>query len=101
MVQPGGGGATAQLRPYAGGGLGAADFNFEAVDELAGGDFDSDYEFAYQLIGGVAYDVNPKFNITAEVRFFGISDQDLENDLFSIQDPLPDLDLLVGAIYRF
>ena len=28
-------GATAQLRPYAGGGLGAADFNFEEVDELA------------------------------------------------------------------
>ena len=72
---PVGVGATAQLRPYAGGGLGAADLT-SRVDELGGGDFDGDYEFAYQLIGGVAYDVNPKFSITTEVRFFGISEQD-------------------------
>ena len=77
---------TGQLRPYAGGGLGAADFNFEQVDELGGGDFDGDYEFAYQLIGGVAYDVNPKFSITTEVRFFGISEQDLENDSSRFQE---------------
>ena len=50
---------------------------------MGGGDFDGDYEFAYQLIGGVAYDVNAKFSITTEVRYFGISEQDLEND-FSI-----------------
>ena len=56
------------------------------VDELDGGDFDGDYEFAYQLIGGVAYDVNPQFSITTEVRFFGISEQDLENE-FSISRP--------------
>ena len=101
LVQPGGAGATAQLRPYAGGGLGAADFNFEGVDELGGGDFDSDYEFAYQLIGGVAYDVNPKFSITTEVRFFGISEQDLENETFDFKNKYQTWDLLVGATYRF
>ena len=94
-------GATSQLRPYAGGGLGAADFNFEQVDELGGGDFDGDYEFAYQLIGGVAYDVNPKFSITTEVRFFGISEQDLENDSFDFKNKYQTWDLLVGAVYRF
>ena len=78
-------GAASQLRPYAGGGLGAADFNFEQVDELGGGDFDGDYELAYQLLGGVAYDVNEKFSITTEVRYFGISEQDLENDTFDFK----------------
>ena len=95
------GGPTGQLRPYAGGGLGAADFNFEEVDELGGGDFDGDYEFAYQLIGGVAYDVTPQFSITTEVRFFGISEQDLENESFDFKNKYQTWDLLVGAAYRF
>ena len=94
-------GASSQLRPYAGGGLGAADFNFEAVDGVEGGDFDGDYEFAYQLIGGVAYDVNEKFSITTEVRYFGISEQDLENDLVDFKNQYQTWDLLVGAVYRF
>jgi opacity protein-like surface antigen len=98
---PVGVGATAQLRPYAGGGLGAADFNFEGIDELGGGDFDGDYEFAYQLIGGVAYDVNPQFSITTEVRFFGISEQDIENETFDFKNKYQTWDLLVGAAYRF
>ena len=94
-------GAASQLRPYVGGGLGAADFNFEQVDELGGGDFDGDYEFAYQLIGGVAYDVNEKFSITTEVRFFGISEQDLENETLDFKNKYQTWDLLVGAVYRF
>jgi opacity protein-like surface antigen len=94
-------GASSQLRPYAGGGLGAADFNFEQVDELGGGDFDGDYEFAYQLMAGVAYDVNEKFSITTEVRYFGISEQDLENDTFDFKNKYQTWDLLVGAVYRF
>ena len=69
---------------------------------MGGGDFDGDYKFAYQLIGGVAYDVNPKFSITTEVRFFGISEQDLENDDLSIsRTSYQTWDLLVGAVYRF
>ena len=94
-------GAASQLRPYAGGGLGAADFNFEQVDELGGGDFDGDYEFAYQLIGGVAYDLNEKFTITTEVRYFGISEQDIENDTLDFKNSYQTWDLLVGAVYRF
>ena len=94
-------GASSQLRPYAGGGLGAADFNFEQVDELGGGDFDGDYEFAYQLMAGVAYDVNEKFSITTEVRYFGISEQDLENEFVDFKTKYQTWDLLVGAVYRF
>jgi opacity protein-like surface antigen len=94
-------GPTAQMRPYAGGGLGAADFNFEGVDALGGGDFEGDYEFAYQLIGGVAYDVNPQFSITTEVRYFGISEQDLENESLDFKNSYQTWDLLVGAAFRF
>ena len=68
---------------------------------MDGGDFNGDYEFAYQLIGGVAYDVNAKFSITTEVRYFGISEQDIENDTFDFKTKYQTWDLLVGAVYRF
>jgi len=93
-------GAASQLRPYVGGGLGAADFSFEQVGG-DGGDFSGDYELAYQLIGGVAYDVNEKFSITTEVRYFGISEQDLENEFVDFKTKYQTWDLLVGAVYRF
>ena len=51
-------GATGAWQPYAGGGLGVADLNVEASG-VPGGDMDSDYNFAYQLIGGVGYEVSP------------------------------------------
>lgn len=94
-------GVNGQWQPYAGGGLGAADLNVEDVSSANGGDFDSDYNFAYQLIGGVAYSVNPNWTINGEVRFFGINDQDLENDFFSFKTPYHTFDLLIGATYRF
>ena len=50
---------------------------------------------------GVAYDVNEKFSITTEVRYFGISEQDLENDVFDFKAAYQTWDLLVGAVYRF
>ena len=93
-------GAASQLRPYAGGGLGAADFSFGQVGG-DGGDFSGDYELAYQLIGGVAYDVNEKFSITTEVRYFGISEQDLENEFGDFKTKYQTWDLLVGAVYHF
>ena len=37
-------GASSQLRPYAGGGLGAADFSVGEVASLDGGDFNGDYD---------------------------------------------------------
>ena len=94
-------GATGAWQPYAGGGLGMADLNVEDVPSADGGDFDSDYNFAYQLIGGVAYNVNPNWRINGEVRFFGINDQDLENDLFSFKSTYQTFDLLIGATYSF
>jgi len=94
-------GPTGAWQPYAGGGLGAADLNFEEVDSFAGGDFDSDYNFAYQVIGGVAYNINPNLSLNGEARFFGINDQDLENDFFSFKTTYHTFDLLFGATYHF
>jgi opacity protein-like surface antigen len=93
-------GPNAAFAPYAGIGLGAADLNVESGDDL-GGDFDSDYNFAYQVITGVAYNVNPNFAIVGEARFFGINDQTLENDDFSFKSTYQTFDFLVGATYSF
>jgi opacity protein-like surface antigen len=93
-------GATGQWTPYVGGGLGAADLNIEDFD-LAGGDLDSDYNFAYQVIGGVGFAVNPNLSLIGELRFFGINDQDLESDDVSLKSTYHTIDLLVGATYSF
>ncbi len=94
-------GAAGAWQPYAGGGIGAADLSVDSVSpsELSG--FDGDYAFAYQLIGGVAYRINPHFALNGEVRFFGIGGHELENDFFSFDTTYQTFDLLVGATYHF
>jgi opacity protein-like surface antigen len=94
-------GATGAWQPYAGGGLGMADLALEDIDGDDGGDFDGDYNFAYQLIGGVAYNINPSWKLNGEVRYFGINDQDLENDFLSFKTTYHAFDLLFGATYSF
>jgi opacity protein-like surface antigen len=94
-------GPTGAWQPYVGGGLGVADLQVDDFPSDGGGDFDSDYNFAYQLIGGVAYNLTPQWRINGEVRFFGINDQDLENDVLSFKTPYHTLDLLIGATYSF
>ena len=54
-------GVAGAWQPYAGGGLGVADLNVDDFPNELGGDFDSDYKFAYQLIGGVAYNITPNW----------------------------------------
>ena len=53
------------------------------------------------VVTGVAYNVAPNFDITGEVRFFGINDQEIENDDFSFKSTYQTFDLLIGAAYRF
>lgn len=90
-------GATGAFRPYAGLGLGAAKQQVADVGNTLTGDA----TFAYQLIGGVSYDLSPEFSLLGELRFFGINDQTLENDAFSFKSPYHTLDLLVGGTYSF
>jgi opacity protein-like surface antigen len=92
-------GATGAWQPYVGGGLGVADLNVEGFD--LGGDFDSDYNFAYQVMGGVGYALNPNTSLFGEVRYFGVNDQDLENDDLKFKTTFQTMDLLFGVNYRF
>jgi opacity protein-like surface antigen len=94
-------GPSSQWQGYAGGGIGAADLNIEEFEADTGGDFDSDYNFAYQLIGGIAYYVNPNVSLNGEARFFGINDQDLENDFLSFKTTYQTFDVLFGVSYHF
>ncbi len=92
-------GMNGAWRPYVGGGLGMADLQIDKLN--LDGDFDSDYSFAYQLMGGVAYDLNPNWSLNGEVRYFGVNDQDLSNNDFSFKTPFHTIDLLFGATYHF
>lgn len=94
-------GAGGQWQPYVGGGLGAADLNIGDTSFDIGGDLDSDYNFAYQVIGGVGYAVNPNLSLLGELRFFGINDQDIENDDFKLKTTYHTVDLLFGVAYSF
>jgi OOP family OmpA-OmpF porin len=92
---------TGPWQPYVGAGLGVADLNLEEIPDLGGGDFDSDYNFAYQLIGGVGYQLPSGWTLNGEARFFGINDQDLENDTYQFKSTYHTFDLLFGATYHF
>ena len=71
-----------------------------ATDDL--GDFKRDNTLAYQLIGGVAYDVTPNWSLNGEVRWFstdnGAADGD---DGLDFDAEFQTFDLLVGATYSF
>lgn len=87
-------GPTGQWRPYAGGGLGAADLEVKEMSPSELDDLGSDYAFASQLIGGIAYDLDQTVSLNGGVRFFGINDQDLGNDFFEFKTTYRTFDVL-------
>ena len=94
-------GTTGQWQPYVGGGLGMADMNVEQIPGFAGGDLDSDYNFAYQLIGGIAYVLPSGWTLNGEARYFGINDQTIESSDLTFKSTYTTFDLLFGATYHF
>ncbi|TPE52997.1 outer membrane protein [Amaricoccus solimangrovi] len=90
-------GATGAFHPYAGAGIGIADQKVKDVGQT----LDADYDFAWQLIGGVSYDVSPQFQIFGETRYFTINDQTVENSDFSFKSGYDTVDVLFGASYHF
>lgn len=91
-------GPNQAFRPYIGGGLGVADQKYNP-DGFGG--LNGDYNFAYQFMTGVAYDITPNWTLNGEVRYFGITDQTLENDDFGFKNSYGTIDALVGATYHF
>jgi opacity protein-like surface antigen len=91
-------GPNGAFKPYVGAGLGVADQKF---DPDGFGSLDGDYNFAYQLITGVAYDLTPSWTLNGEVRYFGITDQTVENDDYGFKNSYSTFDAIVGATYHF
>lgn len=91
-------GATGAVRPYLGAGIGGAKVKMGT----AGQDFETDTLLAYQLIGGVGYELNAKMSLYAEGRWFKTDSGRFEGpDLESFDGNFETFDLLVGMRYAF
>jgi opacity protein-like surface antigen len=92
-------GATGQVQPYVGGGLGWANIDV-ATDDF--GSFTRNDGFAYQLIGGVAYAVNPAVSLLGELRWFGTDKGKVEgDDGIHFDADFNTFDVLIGMTYSF
>ena len=91
-------GATGAVQPYLGGGIGGAN-----VEMSAGGqNFDADTLLAYQLIGGVGYELNPNVSLYAEGRWFQTKSGKFDGPgTESFDGEFETFDLLVGMRYVF
>ena len=91
-------GASGAVRPYLGGGIGGTN-----VEVSAGGqDFDTETVFAYQLIGGVSYELNPNVDLFAEGRWFETKSGEFDGpEQESFDGKFETFDLLVGMRYAF
>jgi len=64
--------------PYAGAGLGAALIDDSGISSISGSSIsDDDTVFAYQAMAGVSYDLNDRWALTADYRYFGTGDVSL------------------------
>lgn len=91
-------GATGAIHPYLGGGIGAA--NVET--SVSGQDFDAETLLAYQLIGGVGYELNPNVSLYAEGRWFQTESGKFDGPGGDNYDgEFETFDLLVGVRYVF
>lgn len=86
--------ANPQVVPYVGAGIGAAQLDYE-------GDT-STWNFAYQAIAGVGYEVAPQWTIYGEGRWFGTTDTKVWlGDGLATDLSYGTFDLLIGAKYQF
>ena len=90
--------AAGAVRPYVGVGLGAADLTYEPD---GAGRLGGDLSFAYQAMAGVGYQMNESWTLTGEIRYLGVSEEDVSADFASFETKYQTFDALVGATYRF
>jgi opacity protein-like surface antigen len=87
-------GLAGGARPYLGGGIGGVILDF--------GEDETDVEFAWQVLGGVAYAVAPRWELFGELRWFETDGGIFEGSGdYATGGSFESLDLLVGASYRF
>lgn len=92
------------FRPFIGGGIGVARLDFDAhgLSTATGVMDDTDNGFAWQAMGGLAYDVNSALTVEAMVRYQNVMDV----GLVSATGPASSVDLsntqvLLGARFSF
>jgi opacity protein-like surface antigen len=90
--------AAGAVRPYVGLGLGAADLTYEPD---GAGRLGGDLSFAYQAMAGIGYRMNESWTLSGEVRYLGVSEQDVSASFASFETKYQSFDALVGATYRF
>jgi len=86
-------GATGQVKPYLGAGLGGAELDVAGTS--------TDTLWAYQLIGGVGYEVAPNVTLMAEGRWYGTDDGAVSDDGVRFKTKMQTFDLLFGISYAF
>ena len=92
-------GAMGAVVPYVGGGMGWANMESD-IDDI--GSFKRDNAFAWQVMGGVGYDINPNVSLFGEVRYFATDSGELSGpDNLSWEAQVETVDLLVGVTYKF
>lgn len=64
------------VRPYLGAGIGIAHIDVDKVARDSGFINDSDTQFAYQGIAGLGWDVDPKWRVNLDYRYFSTLDPD-------------------------
>jgi OOP family OmpA-OmpF porin len=91
------------VTPYFGAGLGAARVSYDSVTPVGGSTLDdSDINLAYQLIGGIGYQLNSKVDLFADYRYFATTDADLRlNDGRGVDAEFRDHRVMVGLRFNF
>lgn len=98
-------GADAAVKPYLGGGLGTAKTKLSVNGSnlgISGSNWSTDWNLAYQLIGGVGYEITPQWTLYGEGRWFGTESGKFDGPSnLNFSGSFETFDLLVGASYSF
>jgi len=87
-------GAEAAVTPYLGAGIGAVQLDYEGDK--------STWDFGYQVLAGVGYQVAPQWTLYGEGRWFATGDAKVwPGDGLATNLSFGTFDLLVGATYTF
>ena len=87
-------GATGAVQPYVGGGIGGVQVDFDG-DE-------TDTEFAYQVMAGVSYALNPNWSLYGEGRWFSTDGGEFaDEDGLRASAGFETVEFLMGVSYCF
>jgi OmpA-OmpF porin, OOP family len=94
---------NARIHPFLGAGIGGAYVRANDVRLVSGGSsYSADgYQFAYQGIAGIGYDIDRNWTVKAQYRYFATTDLSDRVDNVKVKLPNSNQSVLVGLTYRF